>query len=84
MKITSNGKHNIKLNIKNELMMHLKSHLAGLSLMNDQEETLIVKDQTKLIPSAKKSDLINLVHRDHYGLDKTIQNLKYKVWWPGM
>jgi len=52
--------------------------------MGYQEKTLILKDQTILIPSAKRSDLLNLVLINNYRLEKTIQNLNDKVWWPGM
>ena len=49
--------------------------------MYADETILILKNEANLMPKLKQPEILKLVHKEHFGYEKTIQNLKDKVWW---
>ena len=48
------------------------------------EQGLVLRHNQIIIPKDLRKRTITLAHRGHFGIVKTKQNLRTKVWWPGI
>ena len=56
-----------------------------LSLLDDEEHTLVLLDSTRvLVPEGARQKILQLLHLSHCGLTKTKQLAKQHYYWPGM
>ena len=68
----------------NQLYNKLKIYMKEISLLDNDEKTLMIKDEVIIIPESKKKYILYLLRQGHYGLEKIMNNEKHKVWWPNM